>query len=243
MRRWAIGFAVLVLLVGAVKIVRPFVATQRDQATEIPSPASLVSTSTVPLAPGKPVCFTDAVAERHSEVIRFRVSSPAGPAPAMRVAITGPGYAAKVDIPAGLQDTQTAQAFIPAPGRDVPVRVCIADEGDLPIALFSSNDRTRSRSIASIGGTSTGQSVWFGFFEPSARAITERIPDTIERMTVFRPHWVKVWLLWALAILLLVGTPIVVIWAYVRSLRDDGVDDLSRFAVERRRTWWQRHLD
>jgi hypothetical protein len=243
MRRWAIGFFVLVLLVGAVKVVRPFVATQRDQATEIPSPASLVSTSTVPLAPGKPVCFDNAVAERHSEVIRFKISSPAGPAPAMRVTIKGPGYDAKADIPAGLQDTQTAQAFIPAPGRDVPVRVCISNQGDLPIALFSSNDRTRSRSIAFIGDTSTGESVWFGFFEPSARAITEQIPSTIERMTVFRPHWVKVWLLWIIAVLFLVATPIAVVWAYVRSLRADGVDDLTTFNVERRRSWWQRYVD
>lgn len=243
MRRWAIAIAVLVLLVGAVKIVRPFVAAQRDQATEVPSPASLVATSTVPLAPRKPVCFSNAVAERHSEVIRFKVSSPAGPAPALRVTIKGPGYDARADIPAGLQDTQMAQAFIPAPGRDVPVRVCIRNEGDLPIALFSSNDRTRSRSIAVIRGTSTGKSVWFGFYEPSARAITERIPDTIQRMTVFRPHWVKVWLLWAIAILLLVGVPVAVIWAYVRSLREDGVDDLMKVDVARPRAWWRRYLD
>src|SRR4051794_16263011 len=103
MRRWAIAGFVLLLLIGGVKVVRPFVATQRDQPAEIPSPASLVSTSSVPLAPHRPVCFANAVAERRSEVIRFKVSSPAGPAPALRVTITGPGYSANADIPAGLQ--------------------------------------------------------------------------------------------------------------------------------------------
>jgi hypothetical protein len=54
---------------------------------------------------------------------------------------------------------------------------------------------------------------------------------------------VKVWLLWAIAILLLVGAPVAVIWAYVRSLREDGVDDLMKVDVARPRAWWRRYLD
>jgi hypothetical protein len=243
MRRWAITGAVLILLVGLVTIVRPFVAVQRDIPAEIPSPASLVSTDTVPLAPGKPACFANAVAERHSQILRFRVSSPAGPAPALRVALSGPGYHATADIPAGLLDTQTAQAAIPKPPGDIPVRVCIANEGDVPIAVFASNDRTRSRSTAVVDGTNTGKSIWFAFYESSSHSILQRIPQTIERMTVFRPAYVGRGLLWALAILFVIGAPIAVVWAYVRALREDGVDDPARVDVDRRRAWWQRYLD
>jgi hypothetical protein len=243
MRRWAIIGAVVVFVLGALFVVRPFVATQHDMPAEIVSPASLVSTSSVPLAPGKPVCFDDAVAERHSEFVRFRVSSPEGPAPQMTVTIKGPGYDATAVIPAGLLDTQTAQAPIPAPLVDVPVRVCIRNDGETPIGLFASNDRTRSRSIAKIDGKSTNQSVWFAFYEPRWRAIGERVPLTIDRMTVFRPAWVHSWLLWIIAVLFLVGIPIAVVWALVRALRDDGTDDLRKVDVGVARPAWRRFLD
>lgn len=243
MRRWAIIGAVVVFVLGAVFVARPFVATQRDMPAEIPSPASLVSTSSVPLAPGKPVCFDNAVAERHSELVRFRVSSPAGPAPQMTVTVDGPGYDAKAVIPAGLLDTQTAQAPIPAPPTDVPVRVCIRNDGTTPVGLFASNDRTRSRSLATIDGKNTGQSVWFAFYEPRWRAISERVPLTIDRMTVFRPSWVHPWLLWIIAVLFLAGVPIAVVWALVRALRDDGVDDLRKVDVDVARPAWRRFLD
>jgi hypothetical protein len=243
MRRWAIIGAVVVFVLGAVFVVRPFLAKQRDMPAEIVSPASLVSTSSVPLDPGHPVCFENAVAERHSEFVRFRVSSPEGPAPQMTVTVKGGGYSASAVIPAGLLDTQTAQAPIPAPGVDAPVTVCIRNDGKTPTGLFASNDRTRSRSVAVIDGKSTNQSVWFGFYEPRWRAISERVPLTIDRMTVFRPSWVHSWLLWILFVLFVAGIPIAAVWALVRAMRDDGVDDLAKVDVDPARPAWRRFLD
>jgi hypothetical protein len=243
MRRWAIIGAVVVFVLGALFVVRPFVSAQRDMPAEIVSPASLNVTATIPLKPGHPICFDHAVAERHSEFVRFRVSSPDGPAPQMTVTIDGPTYAAKATIPAGLLDTQTAQAPIPAPPTDEPVRVCISNDGKTPTALFASTDRAQSRSLATIDGKLQAGSVWFAFYEPRWRAISERVPLTIDRMTVFRPGWVHPWLLWIIAILFLVGVPVVSVWALVRALRDDGADDLRNVDVDVRRRTWQRFLD
>jgi hypothetical protein len=244
MRRWALIGAVVVFVLGALLVVRPFIAYQHDQPSEIPSPASLLATDTVQLRGGQQACFAHAVAEHHSEILRYKVSSPAGPAPEMRVRIFGGGYDYTATIPPGLLDTQTAQAAMPAPPADLPVTVCIANQGPQAVGLFASSDlRSRSRSIAVIGRKSTQKSIWFAFYEPAPRAITERIPATIERMTVFRPHWVKPWLLWIIAVLFLAGTPIAVVWAYLRALREDGVDDLRAVDVDRRRAWWRRYVD
>ncbi len=243
MRRAAILGAVVVFVLGALLVVRPFVATQHDMPAEIPSPASLLNTDTVPLAQGHPVCFRYAVAERHSELIRFKVAVPDGVAPALSVHLKGDGYEYTAQIPPGLQDSQTAQAPIPAPPADVPVRVCIASQGAPAIGLFASSDRTRSRSIAHVDGKPMNKSVWFSFYEPQWRAISERVPLTIDRMTVFRPGYVTPWLLWIIAVLFLVGGPIGVVWALARALRDDRVDDLSQVDVDVRRRTWRRLLD
>jgi len=243
MRRWAIAGAVVVFVLGALLVVRPFVSTQRQMPSEIPSPASLFSTSSVPLDPGHPVCFRDVVAERHSEILQYRVSAPNGPAPQMTVTLKGPGYEAKAVIPPGLLDGQNAQAAIPAPPTDVPVRVCIRNDGKTPTALFTSADRTRSRSLAHIDGHTIQASVWFAFYEPRWRAISERVPLTIDRMTVFRPGYAAPWVLWIIAVLFIVGVPIAVVWALVRALREDGTDDLRRVNVDVRRRTWQRFFD
>jgi hypothetical protein len=244
MRRWAIVGAVVVFVLGALFVVRPFVSVQRDMPAEIVSPASLEATASVPLDPGKPICFSHAVAEHHSEFARFQVSTPAGPAPQMTVRITSPqGYDATGVVPPGLLDGQTAQIAIPAPVADFPVQVCISNDGETPVALLASADRTQSRSTAYIDGKPVGKSVWFAFYEPRWRAITERIPATIDRMTVFRPSWVHPWLLWIIAVLFLVGIPIATVWALVRALRDDHADDLTTLDVNTPRPAWRRFLD
>jgi hypothetical protein len=243
MRRWAIAGAVVVFVLGALFVVRPFVSAQRQMPSEIVSPASLFTTASVPLDPGHPVCFGNAVAERHSELVSFRVSAPNGPAPQLTVTVKGPGYDAKAVIPAGLTDGQNAQAPIPAPPYDVPVRVCIRNDGKTPTALFAAADRTHSRSLAQIDGKTVQASVWFGFYEPRWRAISERVPLTIDRMTVFRPGYVTSWVLWIIAILFLAGVPIAAVWALVRALREDGADDPSKVDVRVRRRTWQRFLD
>ena len=72
MRRAAVLGAVVVFVLGALFVVRPFVATQRDMPAEIPSPASLLNTDTVPLSQGHPVCFADAVRTRSATSPRMR---------------------------------------------------------------------------------------------------------------------------------------------------------------------------
>ncbi len=240
MRRAAVWSALVVLALGAVFVVRPFVAEQRDQPAEVPSPASLANTDTVPLEPGSPACFRDAVAEHHSEFIRFKVASPDGPAPPIDVRIAGPGYRYTAQIPAGQPDGAVVQSPIPAPPRDVPVRVCFISRGEPAIGLFASSDRTRSRSIAYIHGESTNKSIWFTFVEPAPRAILERLPDTIRRMTVFRPPYAGQVLLWAIAVLFIVGVPAGVVWAYARGLRDDERTTPRELDVNERRSWWRR---
>lgn len=243
MRRWAIIGALVVFVLGAVFVVRPFVATQRDMPAEIPSPASLLQTASLPVDPGRPLCFADAVAERHSELVRFRISAPNGPAPQLTVTVKGPGYDATAILPAGLVDTQTAQAPIPAPPTDVPVRVCIRNDGKTPTAVFASSDRTRSRSLATVGGKPTDRSVWFAFYEPRWQAISERVPLTIDRMSVFRPGYAAPWALWIIAVLFLLGVPLAAVWALVRAMRDDGEDSLARVDVGVARRAWRRFLD
>jgi hypothetical protein len=240
MRRAALLGALVVLALGALLVVRPFVAAQRDYPASVPSPASLRETSTVPLKPRDPVCFERAVIERHSEEVRFNVASPSGPAPAIRVRLRGDGYRYDGELPAGALDTQHVRVAIPAAPRDLEVRVCFENLGDEAIGLYASRDRTRSRSLAVVDGEETDASIWFAFYENHPHTLLERLPATVERITVFRPGYVTTAVVWALVALFVVGAPAGAVWAYLRGLREDERAAPRELDVRRRRTWWQR---
>src|SRR5436190_21177217 len=134
MRRWAIAGAVVVLALGALFVLRPFMAKQRDYPAEIPSPSALQAVDSVPLAPGRPVCFRYAVAEAHSQQARFKLAAPGGPAGKLRLtlqATDGSGYHAAAVVPAGAVGGQLVSAPVVPPSAPTPLRVCIANEGTL----------------------------------------------------------------------------------------------------------------
>lgn len=232
------------LLVGLVAVVRPFFAQQRDFAAGIPSPAALASTDSVPLARGRPVCFRYAVADRRAAQARFKVLTGGPPASALTLTLTGPGgYRAVGRVPAGAGDTQlVSAAFAPAPPRAMALRACIASAGARPVALFASSDRTRSRSLASVGGRRIEKSVWFGFYEGSTKGFTERLGDTFDRMATFRPGFVGAWLLWPLFLAFLLGVPLVAVGAFVRAVEEDE-RAAEPFDLDRGRARGRRWLD
>lgn len=242
MRRAALLGALVVLLVGALVVVRPFLAAKRDFAASVPSPAALSATSTVPLEPGTATCFRNAAIETHSQEVRFNVASPEGPAPAIAVRIRGDGYEFTGEVPPGTLDTQQVRLAVPPAPRDLPVKVCfrVAESVDVPLGLYASADRTRSRSVARVGGRRTEQSVWFSFHEGAPRTIAERLSATAQRIAVFRPGYVTPVVVWALFALLLCGVPAAVVWAYVRAVGEDERAAPRELDVTRRRSWWRR---
>jgi hypothetical protein len=243
MRRWAAICGALVLLAGGLFVVRPFLAKERVYPAEVASPPAVTTLSTVPLAPGAPVCFDHVVVEGRSQVAQFKVSTAArAGGPPLRVTLDGPGYHLAPTVPAGyLDDSVLSVPVVQAP-TPTPLHVCIANLGKRPIALFSSfHDRARSRSVAFIGRHDTGQSVWFSFYENKPGTIPEHLSLTLKRMTVFRPHWVGRGLLWVLFFLFLVGVPVAVVVAYVRGVGEE--EDVAGGEAVAQRPRWRRWLD
>lgn len=240
MRRAAFAAGLVVLLAGLLLVVRPFVAASRDYPAEVVSPAALHGTASVPVEAGAPVCFDHAVLDPRATEARFTLTTPGTPAPALRVRFRGEGYRHDADVPAGSPDGAVVRVGVPQFPEAIPLRVCIARRGPGgEVALLASADRTRSRSLATAGGEETGVSVWFAFYESSPRTIVERLPETIDRMTAFRPGFVTPAVLWVLAAAFLVGMPLALLAAYGRALRDDGADRALP-DVRRARSRWRR---
>lgn len=230
------------LLLGwLVLVARPFVAEKRDYPAGIPSPAAVDRIDDVPLVRGTPVCVRDLALEKLSEEARFRVVVPpgrsAGPLRFSLVAADGSGYAFARDIPRGLRSGMVAVLLTP-PTRPTHARACFENNGPVPVRLSTANDRARSRSDAIIRGRRTGESPYLSFWEATPRSVTERLPETLRRMSVFRPGFVSPGFLWALLALVLFGVPAGLLFALHRSA--EGAPGAERFDVNRRRPWWDR---
>src|SRR5437763_3362531 len=221
---------VVAVVAGTIAMAIPFVTRNRDFPASIPSPAPLFNTDVLNVAPGASTCFDKAVPEQHSREARFRTTSFGATAgPPLRLTLSGPGYMHSYAVAGGYPKVGEQRVAIEPPSRPTPLRVCIANRRTRPVGLFASNDRTRSRSLATVGGRPTGVSVVFGFWETGVVDVRRRLPDMAERLTIFRPAYGGRWFVWLLAALLVVGIPAALLVALRRALAlDNGGDEAGR---------------
>jgi len=221
-RRWlALGAFATVVVAGFVLAIVPGMTRDRDYPAEIPSPTALFTNQVVPVPPHRSACFADAVMERHSDQARFKVSLGRVRPQPLELRIEGDGLRRAVRVPPTYVDGQELHVDVPPPPRAPEVRVCLRPLGRRTVGFYASNDRTLSRSPASVGGKPAGVSIWFSFFERRPASLWDRLGDTMSRASVFRAGFVGPWLLWPLAVLFLVGVPVGTGWALWRALRDD----------------------
>ena len=207
-------FAALVVALGA-----SYLGRDRDYPAQVVQPTPLFRTDVVPLRPGSEACFGDAVIEPHAREARFRVGTLLRPGAPLELRIAGRGYRHRARIAGGFADNALLEVPVRPPARATPVRVCIANRGERRMDLYGAADRTRGRTRAYVDGKLVRPNVAFGFWEAERRSIWERLPQTAERITAFRPGWVATGLVWALAALFVAGVPALVLWGLARSLR------------------------
>src|SRR4051794_37924177 len=207
MRRWALSVPIGVLLVAAVVWVVPWASRDRDIPAAVPGPPPLLDYEQIALPSGASACARDVGVDARSAELRLAVGS-VGRAggPPLTVAIAGPGYRAVARVPGGYGDFSEQVAAIARPAHAVLARVCVRNDGPRRGALAASADqRSRSRSVAEVGGVATGKSFALSFHERSPHTVLARLPQIVERISAFRPGIVRSWLLWPLAALVVLG--------------------------------------
>ena len=210
--------AVACLLVGGGLWVVPWLTRSRELPAGVPSPAALFSVELVRLGPAQTACSPNVALDPRGSRARLQVRTFGRPGAPLRLTLQGVGYRSASTIPGGYGDGSTVVASLRAPDRATLVRSCVENLGTRRVALMASADRTRSRSVTSVEGRSTGKSAWLSFYEARRHSLLARASATIERIATFRPGIVGPWLLWPLAALVLVGIPAGTVWAWQRSL-------------------------
>jgi hypothetical protein len=232
MRRTALTGTLVVLVLGGLLAARTFLTRDRDLLTTTPQPSPLTALSLVELRGDQRACLEQIVMDERSGRVRFQVATFGRPGSPLRVTIRGRGYRASGSVAAGYPDNETVNAAVRAPGSAQVATVCIRNEGRRKIALYGSQDRTRSRATTRVDGVPVGPNVVLQFAEARPASLLAHLPVILQRLTIFRP--VGEWLLWPLTILFAIGLPIGVLGAYVRSVGSVEVEDAQAEAAARR---------
>jgi hypothetical protein len=221
MARRAVLLMAVVLLAGAVVFAVPWWTRDRVLPASIPSPSALFAVAYVPVDPGQEACFDNAAIEPHSDVATVRVATGGKPGPPLELRLRGGGWSQTVALAGGYADGATLRAPLRPPSRSVLARVCLADRGSVPAQIYASADRTRSRSIAEVGGRSQGKSIWFALYERKPVSLLARLGVTAGRIEAFRPGVVGRWLVYLLAAALAALLPVAVVLGYGSAVRAD----------------------
>jgi hypothetical protein len=213
MRRLAIVLGLVLLAAGAVAWVVPYLTRERDYTAVTPQPDPLLHVTTLALAPGRSACMDRAVLDPLSQEARFRVGTFRGPAVPLELTISGGSYQAHAEIPGDYGDSEVIAVPLPPPAEPVATTICIRNAGTRRVGVYASDDRTNGRSRTFVNGEEVPADLAIRFFEREPVSVLERLPESLERASAFRPV-VTPGVLYVLLALFLVGTPLGVLWAF-----------------------------
>jgi hypothetical protein len=218
MRRPALVIGLALLAVAAVAWGVPYLRHGRHYYATTPQPKPLDYASLLPLGPGQRACLDRAVVDRYSEQARLLVYLRGRPPVPLELSLTGRGYRAAARVPATYADSRPVQVAVRPPARPVEVTICVRNAGARRVALFASEDRTKSRSLDRVDGHLVVPNFDVVFTERRPVSIAERLPASLQRASAFRFFGVSPVTLWPLLILFAIGVPLAVLLTYVRSV-------------------------
>jgi hypothetical protein len=222
--RAAIGVTagVVVLLLAAVFVWRPYATKSRVYTTTVAQAPSKFAVQLIPLKARQRACLDAIALDARSGMARFQVGTNGKPTVPLEFQVVAPGYRASTRIAASAyRDSEIIQAAIPAPGHDVEAKACLVNRGPGDVVLYASTGGEISASHDTIDGKPADLNWWLAFYEARPTSIAHRALTIASRMSVFRPGFVGPWLTWPLAALVVLGVPAAVLAVYGQALRDD----------------------
>jgi hypothetical protein len=202
-----IAGAGVVLIVLLATIVLPYLDQKRRVVTEVPQPAPLFAVALVELTPGRQGCSDQIGLLPGRQVAEVRVGTFGKPAAPLLFSLSAPGYRETIPVPASYIDNSLVDIPFNGPPRALEGSVCVANQGRVKIALYASEDRTKSRSDTLVNGKPWPSNFDLTFYAAKQQSLLDRANAILERAQLFHAH-LGVGLLWILAVLFALGVPL-----------------------------------
>ena len=151
---------------------------------------------------------------------RVRIGTFGHPAVPLTATVTGPGaYRAVVRVAPRWKDNDVVDIPFRSPARALHGRFCLRNGGRRAAALYGADDRSHTISVTTVDGRQVGPNFDLAFVEGDRGTMGGTLP-VMGNLSVFRPL-VGPWCLWPLAVLVVAGLPLGLVWTLRRAVDDD----------------------
>jgi hypothetical protein len=214
--------ALAVFLVGVVGLLVAAVTDKRHLAFSL---AVRPSQPGILIQAGQEVCQRGIDVEQPFDSVSLLLATYFEPGPRLEMRVSDPSgrLLSWGVLPDGYPDGKVSVAklsrTVPAGGR---ATLCVRDTGTRKVALFSGPYSDNAPSSGAIDGRYISYDLLVDFVRSKPRSTLSLIPDIFQRASLFHPSWVGAWTFWALAALLLVGVPLLLLRALSSAEHEDG---------------------
>lgn len=216
-----------ILLVLGVYHFAGWLTGERTIVAGTPAGTAQSTVAEVRIKKGQEACLTQVGMTPRTQVAVFTVLTHDGkPAQPLTLTASGDGYRATAAVDGYVDGKPVAQALDP-PSGDLVGQVCWRNDGRRAVWLAGVID-PRAASVRSqtlIDGQPGQPDVSLRFDERKPSSMLGHLTQGFERLALWKPGIVGPWLLWILAVLLVVALPVGAVWAYAAAVRRD--DDAS----------------
>jgi len=197
----------IVLVVLLMTLVLPYLDQQRRIATEVSQPPPLKSVSLVEIPGAQQACMDELGLLPGRQVAELHIGT-YGRAPSpLLFALSGPGYAETVPVPATYVDNGLLEVPFNGPPKVLEGSVCVTNRGHTPVALYAAAESSKSRSITTVEGRLWPSNFDLAFYAAKPRSLLADAGTIMRRLRLFHAH-LGLGLLWLLAILFAIGVPL-----------------------------------
>jgi hypothetical protein len=163
------------------------------------------------IEPGKRACQRPIDVSADARSVRFQVGTFREAGPELAVdAGAGTRRAAGV-VPGGYGDVTWQQVRLDRELRDGErIELCVTNRGNRRVALYGGPALAARTSSAYVDRRRIPTDIALIFERDHARSALALVPTAFERAALFKPPWMGTWIVWALAIAVLIAVPLLV---------------------------------
>jgi hypothetical protein len=218
----AVAVGSMLLLAGALIWFLPYLTEGRRSVAEIPSPPALKTVSEFALAPGQQACMSYLAVTPNSRVAKFRVRAvTARGGPPIELRLSAFRYETRAHL-AGGYTTGGATLPIVAPSHALLGEACFVNRGKVTALLDGTTEpRTVSRSATRIDGRPVVGDIAIEFLDTRRPSLLDRTGEMFGHVANLTDNLVPVWLIWVLAVLVVLGVPIGTMAAFYAAIEED----------------------
>ena len=204
----------------------PWATTERPIIASTPVPPPQFGVSPAAVRGGGTACQRNVTFYSRTKVAEIGVLTGGKPGPVLAVTASAPGYGQRVTIPAGYKDDQALRFHLDPPSHSVLGQLCIRNTGRQSVNLVGTGElATTGRPNLLIDGVQQPIDAKLLFYDTVKESYAARIGETFGHAANFTPAFFSQPVLIAIALLTLIGIPVLMAGALSSAFREDEQAD------------------